>query len=611
MRYEKRKKTRITDIDVAIDRAKQRVETEGLVPCGPLTYTARRLIVLPAAELRAAEEYGPGLQYVGRFAARVGTRPIPSYSPDHTAHKYLIEAGAPISTVNEVVMKTRKPGGWKYNWPTFAYFAEPSFVSEHAEDTLKDALSYLGELPLQGDVSWNLRQAIREVGVNPDAYAGFFGSRHFSGKKGQAMIYGLTHVLDVYNRIVTSKQQLFATSVFEIGGRDKVVDDPDKPSRIVLMDDFVPTVIGAAVVKKIQRLFMASKKSPIYMGSSWQRCGYFRFLEDIDHEATVENDWSRFDTTVPEVVIRYAFAIISSCFAPKDGVEQREIDRTMTYLYANFVYSLVMIPGGYVYRKTRGIPSGSAFTSLVGGLCNWLMLRGALTTTMQPGWGAGEVGSVRLTVAGDDSTLSCRRCDVWRVRMALMNACVLYGVIQKPEALKITYRDERTTLDNSPTFLGYTFRYGYPERTDSKVIESAILYDYIQGREITPAMRWMRAKMMLQLSPMTLSERPWLRAYAQRVARDYGISDELSYAIVDTVVEDAIDVYLNAGSKKALFIPAKELIRRGRPVWKPVEVLLPRKLTPTQQDCWVSGRQFIKPKPANIGKRVRYIIGGR
>jgi hypothetical protein len=424
-----------------------------------------------------------GLELVGRFNVNCGTRPVPENVPDLRGAELLRQAGAPEERVNEALLSFRKPGGWKHNIDHLGYFAAQRDIPSLSIHYIRESLLYLGDLPLRGDTKWAVREKIREVGLNPEAYAGFFSSRIFGGNKLRAATNGLLNVMDVYDSIVNAPTQLYATSVYEIGGRDKVVDDPSKPSRVVLMDDFVPTVIGTIVVKDIQKYFSSSKTSPIYVGSSWQKCGWMRFFTDIDRDVTIENDWSKFDSTVPEVVIRYAFSIVASCY--EVGPDQkREVDRIMSYLYANFVNSLIMTPGGFVYRKRKGIPSGSAFTSLIGSLCNWIVLKAGLATVMRPGYGSGSVGSVRLTIAGDDSTMSCDKINELAVVLGLANSARMFGMIQKPSALKITTKDTRYDFDGAPTFLGYTFRCGYPERREEKLIESVIHYDYIQGKVI-------------------------------------------------------------------------------------------------------------------------------
>jgi len=542
-------------------------------------------------------ESGVGLTYVGRYAAKVGCRPLPTYVPDYEAGALLLECGAPSALVNETMLKQRKPGGWQNNWPNFAEFGRHKQIPQDAAKYTKEALYYIDELPLDGSLRWDIRREIRNVRINEKAYAGFFGSRQFGGKKKRAFMRGYAHVIEVYDRIVKSDVQLYATSMFEIGGRDKIVNDKSKPSRIVLMDDFVPTIIGAAVVAQVTWKFVEAKKNPIYMGQSWYKCGFFRFLDDIDHECTVENDWKFYDSTVPAYLIRQAFALITAAFQPKGREQELEISRIMSYLYANFVHSLVIVPGGYVYRKSRGIPSGSAFTALVGSLVNWLALRAGLCTVMPLGRGPGQSGSIVLTVSGDDSTLSGRKKDSFQMQLALVNACKLFGLIQKPEQLKVTYRDERVELDEAPTFLGYTFRKGYPERNDEKIVEAIILHEYHSRREIDKWSRYERARTTVQLSPMTIGERPWLRAYAERTLQEAGWLKELAIDTVERDIANAIDYYTCPVACEELFYSEQDYINWDRMARKSQPLVLPFSITEGDYNNWISVDPY-KPSPS-------------
>lgn len=511
-----------------------------------------------------------GMAYVGRYMLRHGTRPMKEFVSDYVGAAKLLEFGAPERLVIAQLAKQRMPGGWDYNKKRLAEFAEARPIPKISIGLLDQALSYLDELPLR-PTTWPGIAGLAKVGLNPDSYAGFFGSRDFHGRKKEAQIFALNVLHDCYERVTLGA---LPTSLFEVGGRDKIVDELSDPTRLVLMDDLIPTIIGTMVARPVINMFMASKTSPIYMGSSWSKTGYERFLRDIDAETTVENDWSHFDTTVPEIVIRYSFGILQSLFHARTSREHNEISNVFRYLYVNFTYSLIVTPGGYVYRKTRGIPSGSPFTSLIGSLANWLIHRGLFSAVFPPGRAIGQAGHPRLTIAGDDSTSSQPESMAQGVNHAYLLASRLFGVLIKGGVPKTTRRSERFDWEDAPTFLGYTFRNQYPERTDAELIEKILAHEFIKGVPVTAHHRWERAVTALQLSPFTICEREWLLEYSKWCAREVGLGGAESL-ILDLKLNDAFDVMLNPKSTLSLWVPLKDQIRKGRPKWAPPDLYLP------------------------------------
>jgi hypothetical protein len=515
-----------------------------------------------------------GMAYVGRYMLYHGTRPMKEFVNDYEAASKLIEFGAPPALITAQLAKQRIPGGWDFNKLRLAEFAEARPIPKITIGLLDQSLSYLDELPLR-PTTWPGIAGLAKVGLNPEAYSGFFGSRDFHGKKRVAQIYSISVVHACYERIAHGA---LPTSLFEIGGRDKIADELTDPSRLILMDDLVPTIIGTMICRPILNMFMASKTSPIYMGSSWSKTGFERFLHDIDHETTVENDWSHFDTTVPEIAIRYAFGILQSLYIARSPEQHNEISNVMRYLYVNFTFSLMVTPGGYVYRKSRGIPSGSPLTSLVGSLVNWLIHRAIFSAVFPPGRGVGCAGHPRLTIAGDDSTSSQPESMVAGVTHAYLLAERLFGVLVKGGVPRTTRRAERFMWEHAPTFLGYTFRNQYPERTDAEIIEKIIAHEFYKGREIGVLHRWERAATAIQLSPFTADERPWLIEYFRWCAKEAGLGGAEEQLLANKL-EEAYDVVLNPKSVLSLWVPVKDQIRKGRPKWGPPELYLPH--TPT------------------------------
>jgi hypothetical protein len=160
------------------------------------------------------------------------------------------------------------------------------------------------------------------------------------------------------------------------------------------------------------------------------------------------------------------------------------------------------------------------------------------------------------------------------VNHAYLLASRLFGVVIKGGVPKTTRRSERFDWEDAPTFLGYTFRNQYPERTDAELIEKILSHEFIKGVEITAHQRWERAVTALQLSPFTIGEREWLLEYSKWCAREVGLGGAEGL-ICELKLNDAFDVILNPKSTLSLWVPLKDQIRKGRPKWAPPELYLP------------------------------------
>lgn len=78
-------------------------------------------------------------------------------------------------------------------------------------------------------------------------------------------------------------------------------------------------------------------------------------------------DFSQFDQTVPAWLIRHAFYLIGKCFGA-------EWNTQLKWICNNFINTQIVLLGGQVVEKHRGIPSGSNFTQAVGSICNALVI---------------------------------------------------------------------------------------------------------------------------------------------------------------------------------------------------------------------------------------------
>lgn len=88
------------------------------------------------------------------------------------------------------------------------------------------------------------------------------------------------------------------------------------------------------------------------------------------YDAIFEADYSKFDSSIPTDVVEMAFDVFRCLFTNIDNKTEwfyKEIQR-------NFLSSYVDLGDGRLVYKNSGIPSGSGLTSIIGSICNCLMV---------------------------------------------------------------------------------------------------------------------------------------------------------------------------------------------------------------------------------------------
>jgi hypothetical protein len=146
-------------------------------------------------------------------------------------------------------------------------------------------------------------------------------------------------------------------------------------------------------------------------------------------------DWSKFDSTVPRFLIRFAFGLIRKAFGGEYG-------GVFDMLEHYFIHTPITMPDGKTYVKHTGIPSGSRFTAIIGSIVNWVLIR-AMT--------GGEAR--QLHTVGDDSLFALNASpDLIRSRMGEWSKFA--------EELGMVINTDKTEVGDSVKFLGRRQRYG-------------------------------------------------------------------------------------------------------------------------------------------------------
>lgn len=189
-------------------------------------------------------------------------------------------------------------------------------------------------------------------------------------------------------------------SIYTTGGKEKVNSYKDTgeriASRLIMQQDQVEFSLAKPYVKNIENFLFNEHNGPIVIGKSLTGIRYLQLLSKLTYNKFgVEFDWAKFDSTVsPEYAIA-AFAWCRSLFEESD-----EIDNAFLYFCHGFLEKYVVTPDGKTFKLLRGMPSGTAWTTIINSVVNALLME-EIGSRYSPFIGK----SFDYMVAGDDGNL--------------------------------------------------------------------------------------------------------------------------------------------------------------------------------------------------------------
>lgn len=163
----------------------------------------------------------------------------------------------------------------------------------------------------------------------------------------------------------------------------------------------------------------------------------------------LEMDYSKFDATIPSMLIRIAFSIIK-CNMRLTEKEGALFDRYVDHFCTNGF----LMPDGFIYYGRRGgVPSGSVFTSLIDSIVNAILIE-YLSLRL-------KVPVLDYLVLGDDSVVALNV----PVKVDKVVACLAELNI------RVSKEDTRVKLShNKIKFLGHYFEDGVARREIEETI---------------------------------------------------------------------------------------------------------------------------------------------
>lgn len=389
-------------------------------------------------------------KWVGRSPYHTGPRPQTFKQHDRDFIDYVKSTGEQFTL--DDLSTYMVDGAWDTNKAQFEQMVQPSPVTRY-DDILRGLEARASDLVIPACAPPDTLR-LQSLPINPKAYPGLISKQ--AGFRNKEEAYSDAAVTAGYIHEAAKSKPIVDVSPWMCGGREKRnirFHGEELKSRLVLMPEMAPAMVAQLYSDPVTQGIGQQKAGPLYIGHSMSHRGYERFLNQFEPWLVAAGmDWKAFDATVPEDLIVSAFGVLRACYP-----DSEEIDNVFLYLCGGFCFKTVVLPGGWVYRVFKGIPSGHPFTSLIGSVINWLAYTTAIRET------AGEI-PYSLAVSGDDAHLgwnnSIRPGRIrrfarvrWNMDLEVTDVGVFNGV----------------SFDEGTTFLGTSFAFNLPGRRTSDV----------------------------------------------------------------------------------------------------------------------------------------------
>lgn len=236
----------------------------------------------------------------------------------------------------------------------------------------------------------------------------------FSNKKASAGLLGGTKeakVTDIYQRLLETKQVIkdggwpdtYSVAFHRSQMSGYIHDLEVTPEQVKQKDRGIWGLDGVTVSLESQYAIPLmehlSRSCPWYAGGK-SPVDYTHILNGWRNRTFYwySLDFSKFDQTVPAWLIGHVFELIKKCFPAST---HRELD----WICDNFINTKIVMQGGDVLQKHRGIPSGSFFTQIVGSICNALVIMTYLNSVVKKIPEKRVTGALYLTAASNGTNV--------------------------------------------------------------------------------------------------------------------------------------------------------------------------------------------------------------
>lgn len=229
-------------------------------------------------------------------------------------------------------------------------------------------------------------------------------------------------------------------------------------------------------------------------------------------------DIKSFDASIPVWLINTAFSILRENLAFTGPMEEAAFEYTRNF----FINTPVVMPDGRMWLKRMGIPSGSYFTSLIGSVCNSILVAYLQLKVYRR--------TFKTYVLGDDSLFGIPQSYGWPDLDLFASVLSPLGITLSPHKCVVALRPEELH------FLGHVARHSRVDRDTAELIRLALYPEYpvlgpaqsvtrLTGIFVDTALnnwpilnlyRYMRGKYRQQFEaedlPFVTTEKDWLKA---------------------------------------------------------------------------------------------------
>lgn len=263
-------------------------------------------------------------------------------------------------------------------------------------ETIKEKFPFNQIKPMNNDVL--MSECSVEVDTSPGPTYKYLGMKN----KGESYDLGIESVKFMLNNF--KKKENVPPVLWSLGGRPKLrsiqeaymkVKEGKPNGRAIWVPDIEESIISQKFTKKIYELLSGSPLiSPIMIG-------FDKFKQNMElktwvdnYDCLIEMDYPKFDTNVSRKIINFAFDVLKRLF-----VMDYSDEAIFEWLRDQFIYSKIVMPDGKIVEKNGGIPSGSGFTSIIGSIVNYTIVKNTLISMKLPR------DSYSILVFGDDTLI--------------------------------------------------------------------------------------------------------------------------------------------------------------------------------------------------------------
>lgn len=324
---------------------------------------------------------------VGVFKGKYPNRgKYDTYHEDFRVYEALENSKYDLDHYNKKVL----PGSWKFSHENLEIMSTPSKSKYTYTDLVEGLFSRVGVDFLIPSLTFYEPEIIKGLLINPKAYSGLITSKLFSKMRVSSTTYTKSISIEYIKNFIFKNSHTIDNSLVSVGGREKRVNlDTQSFKRIktraIIMGEDIPTLIGQSIAVPLIKAFQRLNSGFCFIGRSMEQGQYLNIFNkikcDLKQNISFNADFSSHDNYVDKKRIVVSFAILRLCFPER----WRFMDKLFFYCMSSMIYKNVVLPQSkLIYRISKGIPSGHAFTSIVTTVCAYMTFAVAINKTCSP-----------------------------------------------------------------------------------------------------------------------------------------------------------------------------------------------------------------------------------